>query len=51
MDTVTPKELREYKIFSDNQTYELLNRAANTIEKLEDRIDDLEMQIEYHNDM
>ena len=32
---VTPRELREYKIFSDKYTYALLNRAADTIEKLE----------------
>lgn len=35
MYKVTPKQLREYHIFSDSDTYRLLSRAANTIEELE----------------
>ena len=34
MYETTPKKLREYKIVSDEETYKLLNKAANTIEKL-----------------
>lgn len=50
MYKVTPKELREYKIFYEKQTYELLDRAADTIEELQNKIDDLEMELEYNND-
>lgn len=50
MYKVTPKELREYKIFYEKQTYELLDRAEDTIEELQNKIDDLEMELEYNND-
>ena len=34
MYEVTPELLREYKIVSDEETYKLLDRAADTIERL-----------------
>ena len=43
MNKVTPELLREYKIFSDSETYNLLDRAADTIEELE-RYEHLEKQ-------
>lgn len=34
MNKVTSKLLREYKIFSDSDTYNLLDRTADTIEEI-----------------
>lgn len=50
MNEVTPELLREYKIFSDEETYNLLNRAAYTIEMLQEKIDALEMELENYID-
>ena len=35
MNRVTSQLLREYKIFSDSDTYNLLDRTANTIEEIQ----------------
>lgn len=35
MKKVTIELLREYKIFSDEEAYELLDRTADTIEKIQ----------------
>ena len=42
MNEVTPKQLREYTICSEEDVYEILNRAAYTIERLREKINSID---------